>query len=60
MVNLNPIDYDYIVRWQSDLENAKESILPVCDKPYQKDQRTSTALGGAWKFVKTMQKCLIS
>jgi len=23
-----------IVSWQSDLENTKESILPVCDKPY--------------------------
>ena len=31
---VNPIDYDYIVSWQSDLENTKESILPVCDKPY--------------------------
>ena len=36
MVNFNPIDYDYIVSWQSDLENTKESILPVCDKPYHK------------------------
>jgi len=25
-----------IVGWHSDLENTKESILPVCDKPYQK------------------------
>jgi len=31
MVNFNPI-----VSWQSDLENTKESILPVCDKPYHK------------------------
>ena len=31
MVNFNPID-----NWQSDLENTKESILPVCDKPYHK------------------------
>jgi len=36
MVNFNPIDKDYIVNWQSDLENTKESILPVCDKPYHK------------------------
>jgi len=36
MVNFNPIDWEYIVRRQSDLENTKESILPVCDKPYQK------------------------
>ena len=28
------IHQDYIVRWLSDLEYAKESILPVCDKPY--------------------------
>jgi len=31
----NPIDYDYIVRWQFDLENTKESPL---HKPLQ-DQR---------------------
>jgi len=37
MVNFNPIDKDYIVRWQSDLKNnTKESILPVCDKPLHK------------------------
>jgi len=36
MVNFNPIDSDYIVSWQSDLENTKESILPDCDKPYHK------------------------
>jgi len=36
MVNFNPIDKNYIVRWQSDLENTKESRLPVCDKPYHK------------------------
>jgi len=33
-VNFNSIDQDYIVRWQSDLENTKESILPVCYKFY--------------------------
>jgi len=36
MVNFNPIDLDYIVSLHSDLENTKESILPVCDKPYHK------------------------
>ena len=36
MVNFNPIDKDYIVSWQSDQENTKEIILPVCDKPYHK------------------------
>ena len=52
MINFNP--KDYIVRWQSDLENTKENKLPVCDKPYQnisEDQRKSTTLGGAWKFA---------
>jgi len=36
IVSFNPIDKDYIVSWQSDLENTKESIHPVCDKPYHK------------------------
>ena len=27
MVNFNPMDFDYT-------SNRKESILPVCDKPY--------------------------
>jgi len=31
-----PIDYGYIVRWQADLINTKENILPDCDKPYPK------------------------
>ena len=30
------MDKDYIVSWQTDLENTKESKLPVCDKPYHK------------------------
>jgi len=47
IVNLNPIDYDYIVRWQSDLENTQEKSLL---KPSQ-DQRKSTELGGAWNFA---------
>ena len=44
MVNFNPIDYDYIVRWQSDLENTKERPFY---KPSQ-DQSQSTALDGVW------------
>jgi len=32
----NPIDLGYIVRWQVDPVNTKESLLPVCDKPYHK------------------------
>ena len=34
MVNFNPIDKGYIVRWQSDLVNTKENELNVCDKSY--------------------------
>ena len=40
MVNFDPTDKDYIVSWQSDLENTKESILSVCDKPYHKIKET--------------------
>ena len=47
MVNFNPIDKDYIVEWQSDLENRKERPL---HKPSQ-DQSKSTALGGVWNFA---------
>ena len=36
MVNFISIDYDYIVSWHSDLENTRENILSVCDKPYYK------------------------
>ena len=34
MAKFNPINNGYIVRWQSDLVNTKESVHPVCDKPY--------------------------
>jgi len=34
-VNFNlKMDLDYFVSWQSDLEETKQSILPVCDKSY--------------------------
>jgi len=36
MVNFNPIDKDYIVRWHSGVENTKESMPHVCDKHYYK------------------------
>ena len=42
---------DYIVRWQSDLENTKERPL---HKPSQ-DQSKSTALGGVWNFA---ERCI--
>jgi len=32
MVKINPVDKGYIVMWQADLVNTKESLLPVCDK----------------------------
>jgi len=51
MVNFNPIDKDYIVRWQSDIENTKRPF----HKPSQ-DQRKSTALGGAWNFA---ERCIV-
>ena len=51
MVNFNPIDKDYIVRWQSDLKNTKERPL---HKPSQ-DQSKSTALGGVWNFA---ERCI--
>jgi len=47
MVDCNPIDKDYIVRWQSDLENTKERPI---HKPSQ-DQSKSTVLGGVWNFA---------
>ena len=57
MVNFKPIDYDYIVIWQSDLENTKERPL---HKPSQ-DQSKSTALGGVWNFaercIQRVNKC---
>ena len=38
MVNFNPIDWDYIVRWQSDLENTKGRPL---HKPSQVKENLS-------------------
>ena len=53
MVNFNPVDEDYIVSWQSDLENTKESILPVCDKPYHKikeNMRLGEEIERLWNY----------
>jgi len=55
MVNFNPIDYDYIVSWQSDLENTKERILLVWDtsKPYHKIKEImplGEELENLWKY----------
>ena len=51
MVNVNPIDKDYMVRSQSDLGNTKERPF---HKPSQ-DQTKSTTFGGAWNF---MERCM--
>jgi len=39
MVNFNLMDQVMIVGWQSDLVNTKESVLPVCDKPFYMNKR---------------------
>ena len=52
MVNFNPMDYGYIVRWQSDLENTKESILPVCDYLYNMNNGFQQMWAEIKKFVK--------
>ena len=51
MVNFNPIDYDYIVMLQFDLESTKERPL---HKPSQ-DQSKSTALDG---FLNFAERCI--
>jgi len=34
-----------IVRWQSYLVNTKESVIPICDKPYiSKEQKKCTGM----------------
>jgi len=45
MVNFNPIDKAYIVSWQSDLVNTKESVLPVFHKPYNTNKNTTEMEG---------------
>ena len=39
----------FIVRWQSDVVNTKESVLPVCDQPYLTIEYFRTG-GGHWTF----------
>ena len=36
---LNQWNTVIIIRWQSDLVNIKESVLPVCDKPYHNNKK---------------------
>ena len=40
MVNVYPMDYAYIGRWQSDLVYTKESVLPDCNKPYHTNNQS--------------------
>jgi len=48
MANFNPIDSDYIVRWQSDIENTKE-------RPHHKPlQDQSYRIGRSLKFCETV------
>jgi len=54
MVNFNPIYKKYFVRWQSDLVNTIESILPVCHKPYHKIKENLPHWGGGLKLCGTM------
>jgi len=51
MVKFNPMDYGYIVRWQSDLVNAKESLFPVCEKNLLHEQWKTTERGGDCCFA---------
>jgi len=51
MVNFNQMYEDYTVKWQSGLLNSKENVLPVYDKPYHKNKRNTTEMGGAWKIT---------
>ena len=37
--------YVMIVKWQSDIENTKESVLTACDKPYHTNKKL-TEMGG--------------
>ena len=45
-----------IVRWQSDLVNTKESVLPVCDKPFSQEQTNSTE---SWGDQRIVELCLV-
>ena len=46
------MDYDCIVTLQSVLVNTKESILPVCNKPYHKKQGNVTEMGELENLLK--------
>jgi len=51
IVNFYPMDKGYFVMWQSDQLNAKESVLPVCDKPYHTN-KFRTESGGDCSLAK--------
>jgi len=45
-----------IVRWQSNLVNTEESVLPVCDKPYHTNKKKCTEKRGDRSFA---ELCLV-
>jgi len=49
MVNCNPTDYGYIVKWQANLVNTKETVLPVCKIPYHTNKRIKHKWEEIWK-----------
>jgi len=44
-----------INRWQSDLENTKDIILPVCHNPYYTNKRKSRERGG----IEVLRNCVL-
>jgi len=56
MVNFYSMDCGYIVRWLSDLVNTKESILPVCDKPYY----TNNGISHKWEELENLRNYALS
>jgi len=51
MVIFNTMELGYIVGWQSDLVNTKESIIPVCDKPYH----TNKIILQKWEAIEKLR-----
>ena len=46
----------YIIKWQSDLANTKESVLPVCDKLYH----TNNGIQQKWEVIKILRNYALS
>jgi len=58
MVHFNPMYYMYvdIVRWQSDLVNTSEIVLPVCDEPYH----TNNGIQQEWEEIQSLRYYAVS